>query len=151
MLGIAQGSDEDAINSAFKRLCVTWHPDKHPAASKDHATKGFQLLLEAKNSLLGTWFWQHVELCSVYPQAYHTGHHPCTTPRTTPPPTHPPPCIYPWSGQSKKGSWTKQIQAEKQPVLQGNVKKPESVRSARGGPQHPHVLRPQLGVVVAAA
>lgn len=53
VLGIPIDSDADAINTAFKKLSVVWHPDKHPASSKDEATEVFFILQAAKKELLG--------------------------------------------------------------------------------------------------
>jgi hypothetical protein len=52
-LGIPPGSDEDEISSAFKKLCIIWHPDKHPTSSKEYASAGFQAILTAKTTLIG--------------------------------------------------------------------------------------------------
>jgi hypothetical protein len=67
-LGIKVEATETEINSAFRSLSKTWHPDHLPRmadpvkaeANKTHRTTGFQLILAAKNELLGTFKWAGV-------------------------------------------------------------------------------------------
>ena len=68
VLGIPMDSDEDAINSAFKKLSLVWHPDKHPASAKDDATEVFCRLQAAKKELIGEC---HALSVSVMCHDYH--------------------------------------------------------------------------------
>jgi hypothetical protein len=79
VLGIPMDSDEDAINSAFKKLSLVWHPDKHPASAKDGATEVFCRLQAAKKELIGECHDYHLvpsesPLAPALAEASHSGH-----------------------------------------------------------------------------
>jgi len=57
ILGVAQTASTEDIKSAYRKLCVKWHPDKAPKNNtnkKDEYEKKFKDLTEAYNTLVDT-------------------------------------------------------------------------------------------------
>jgi len=39
ILGVAKDADEDVIKSAYKKMALKYHPDRHPADKKEVRTR----------------------------------------------------------------------------------------------------------------
>jgi len=50
-LGVQKSATQDQIKSAYKKLALKWHPDKHKEEDRERATEEFKIISEAYSVL----------------------------------------------------------------------------------------------------
>lgn len=53
ILGIAVDASIDEIRSAFKKMALKWHPDRHPEEACEKATEMFKKVSHAYETMIG--------------------------------------------------------------------------------------------------